>query len=223
MSSSVDPLVGTSLMPMSVSYTALIATLVLLLAVSSAIVIRSLILRRRHHRLVEEAIRTGTWLPHHFESGRRRRDIGLKPRLWEAWLNPDEDEDEDESEENKKGKWGDLMVGDSMLYGAYSLTIRFVLPFLACVCRICQSSRAITSGAHSRFHGEFRRPFIAPSTVHTTFYEKTLSAIATTYHCVADGWPSIIFTLFISDNNAHPRSTYCSSHCNAQSIAETAR
>ncbi|KAI9454322.1 hypothetical protein HD554DRAFT_2112138 [Boletus coccyginus] len=75
-----------------------LATLVLLLAISSAIVIRSLILRRRHQRLVEEAIRTGTWLPHSFGSGpRRRRDIGQKPKLWEAWLSPNDD-DGDESE-----------------------------------------------------------------------------------------------------------------------------
>lgn len=221
MSSSPDPIVGTSLIPLNSSSTALIATLVLLLAVSSAIVIRSLILRRRHHRLVEEAIRTGTWLPHHFESGRRRRDFGQKPKVWEAWLNPDGD---DESEENEKGKWSVLMVGNSMQYGAYSLTVR-VLPFLACVCRICKFSRAITSGAHSRFRGEFRRPFIAPSTVHTTtFYKKTINAVATAYHCVADGWPSTIFTLPISDNNAqaYAHSSSCSPHRNAQSIAETA-
>ncbi|KAI9458245.1 hypothetical protein HD554DRAFT_2140477 [Boletus coccyginus] len=89
-----------------------LATLVLLLAISSAIVIRSLILRRRHQRLVEEAIRTGTWLPHSFGSGpRRRRDIGQKPKLWEAWLSPNDD-DGDESE---KRKWGDIMP----VYAAY--------------------------------------------------------------------------------------------------------
>jgi hypothetical protein len=78
-----------SLSGMSMSYTALIATLVLLLAVSSAIVVRSLVLRRRHQRIVEEAIRAGTWLPHQAydpRSSRRRRDIGKKPKMWEAWL-----------------------------------------------------------------------------------------------------------------------------------------
>ncbi|KAH0834237.1 hypothetical protein J3R83DRAFT_11554 [Lanmaoa asiatica] len=115
MSSSADPFSGTSLMPMNLSYTALIATLVLLLAVSSAIVIRSLILRRRHQRLVEEAIRTGTWLPNRFDpvTGRRRRDIGQKPKLWEAWLHPNNDDGE--SEENEKRKWGGIMP----VYAAY--------------------------------------------------------------------------------------------------------
>ncbi|KAJ8580043.1 hypothetical protein M405DRAFT_834984 [Rhizopogon salebrosus TDB-379] len=81
-----------SLSGMSMSYTALIATLVLLLAVSSAIVVRSLVLRRRHQRIVEEAIRAGTWLPHQAydpRSSRRRRDIGKKPKMWEAWLRSD--------------------------------------------------------------------------------------------------------------------------------------
>ncbi|KAF8554047.1 hypothetical protein OG21DRAFT_1136135 [Imleria badia] len=92
-----------------------LATLVLLLAVSSAIVVRSLILRRRHQRLVQEAIRTGTWLPHHFNSatGRRRRDIGQKPKLWEAWLNPHNDDGE--NEDNEKRSWGDIMP----VYAAY--------------------------------------------------------------------------------------------------------
>ncbi|KAH7922262.1 hypothetical protein BV22DRAFT_1037650 [Leucogyrophana mollusca] len=85
-----------------------LATLVLLLAVSSAIVIRSLVLRRRHQRLVEEAIRAGTWVPHQAydpRSGRRRRDIGEKPKMWEAWLrNGGDDEGTEE-----KGRWNDIM------------------------------------------------------------------------------------------------------------------
>lgn len=40
-----------------------LATLVLLLGVSLAIVLRSLCLRRRHRRMVEEAIRNGTFHP----------------------------------------------------------------------------------------------------------------------------------------------------------------
>lgn len=97
----------------STSYTALIATLVLLLAVSSAIVIRSLILRRRHQRIVEEAIRAGTWLPHQAydpRSSRRRRDIGKKPKMWEAWLRSD-----DHGGGDGKCAWNDIMV---CLYGA---------------------------------------------------------------------------------------------------------
>lgn len=111
MSSPDNPLTGTPLSPLDVSYSALVATLVLLLAVSSAIVIRSLILRRRHQRLVEEAIRTGTWLPHNYDSpsGRRRRDIGQKPKLWEARLH--HNDDDGDGEVNEKSKWMDITVG----------------------------------------------------------------------------------------------------------------
>ncbi|KAJ6587359.1 hypothetical protein B0H10DRAFT_2093875 [Mycena sp. CBHHK59/15] len=52
-----------------------LATLVLLLGVSGAIVIRSLLLRRRHRRMVAEAIANGTWV-----------DLRKKPRLWDAYL-----------------------------------------------------------------------------------------------------------------------------------------
>lgn len=93
----------------SMSYTALIATLVLLLAVSSAIVIRSLILRRRHQRIVEEAIRAGTWLPHQPydpRGSRRRRDVGKKPKLWEAWLRSGDEE----GPADIKCAWDDIMV-----------------------------------------------------------------------------------------------------------------
>ncbi|KAG1722890.1 hypothetical protein EDD22DRAFT_934799 [Suillus occidentalis] len=87
-----------------------LATLVLLLAVSSAIVIRSLILRRRHQRIVEEAIRAGTWLPNQpYEprGTRRRRDIGRKPKLWEAWLRSGEEEAEEAGK--SKCAWDDIM------------------------------------------------------------------------------------------------------------------
>lgn len=90
-----------------------LATLVLLLAVSSAIVIRSLILRRRHQRIVEEAIRTGTWLPHQAydpRSSRRRRDIGKKPKMWEAWLRSRDGGDDG------KCAWNDIMP----IYASYA-------------------------------------------------------------------------------------------------------
>ncbi|KAG0701631.1 hypothetical protein DFH29DRAFT_925588 [Suillus ampliporus] len=83
-----------------------LATLVLLLAVSSAIVIRSLILRRRHQRIVEEAIRAGTWLPHQPydpRGSRRRRDVGKKPKLWETWLRTDD------GGADTKCTWDDIM------------------------------------------------------------------------------------------------------------------
>ncbi|KAG1773271.1 hypothetical protein EV702DRAFT_1131251 [Suillus placidus] len=85
-----------------------LATLVLLLAVSSAIVIRSLVLRRRHQRIVEEAIRAGTWLPHQPydpRGSRRRRDIGKKPKLWEAWLRSSNEE----GPADGKCAWYDIM------------------------------------------------------------------------------------------------------------------
>lgn len=85
-----------------------LATLVLLLAVSSAIVVRSLVLRRRHQRLVEEAIQAGTWLPHQPydpRGNRRRRDIGKKPKLWEAWLRSGDEEGPVDS----KCGWDDIM------------------------------------------------------------------------------------------------------------------
>ena len=63
-----------------------LATLVLLLSVSGAIVIRSFILRRRHRRMVEEAIRNGTWVPTTPAARNSRVDLAKKPELWEAYL-----------------------------------------------------------------------------------------------------------------------------------------
>jgi hypothetical protein len=62
-----------------------LATLILLLGVSAAIVVRSLLLRRRHRRMVEEAIRNGTWVP---PAPKVRVDLRKKPRLWDAWVAP---------------------------------------------------------------------------------------------------------------------------------------
>ncbi|SJL14418.1 uncharacterized protein ARMOST_17874 [Armillaria ostoyae] len=63
-----------------------LATLILLLGVSAAIVFRSLILRRRHRRMVEEAIRNGTWIPP--TNGRGMRyDPSQKPIMHEAAMN----------------------------------------------------------------------------------------------------------------------------------------
>ncbi|KAF7358727.1 hypothetical protein MSAN_01211700 [Mycena sanguinolenta] len=65
-----------------------LATLILLLAVSAAIVSRSLILRRRHRRLVAHAIATGAWPPHHGRDGGPKVDLRMKPRMWDAWVQP---------------------------------------------------------------------------------------------------------------------------------------
>ncbi|KAF5382401.1 hypothetical protein D9757_009812 [Collybiopsis confluens] len=62
-----------------------LATLVLLLGVSGAIVARSLLLRRRHRRMIEEAIRNGTYIPPNILANARGRvDLAKKPRMWEA-------------------------------------------------------------------------------------------------------------------------------------------
>ncbi|KAG6897626.1 hypothetical protein C0992_012855 [Termitomyces sp. T32_za158] len=70
-----------------------LATLVLLLSVSAAIILRSLFLRRRHQRMVDEAIRNGTWVPpspgsgaFSFGNNGRRIDLSKKPALWEAFV-----------------------------------------------------------------------------------------------------------------------------------------
>ncbi|KIM42016.1 hypothetical protein M413DRAFT_445201 [Hebeloma cylindrosporum] len=63
-----------------------LATLVLLLTVSAAIVIRSFVLRRRHRRMVEEAIRNGTWVPPSPPSRAAKVDLSKKPILWEAYI-----------------------------------------------------------------------------------------------------------------------------------------
>ncbi|KAF7310191.1 hypothetical protein MIND_00392700 [Mycena indigotica] len=62
-----------------------LATLILLLGVSSAIVARSLLLRRRHRRMIAEAIANGTWQP---PAPRVRVDLRRKPRLWDAHVAP---------------------------------------------------------------------------------------------------------------------------------------
>jgi len=72
-----------------------LATLVLLLSVSAAIILRSLLMRRRHRRMVEEAIRNGTWIPPSpgglgfgfgTRSARDRIDPAKKPKMWDAFV-----------------------------------------------------------------------------------------------------------------------------------------
>lgn len=130
-----------------------LATLVLLLAVSSAIVIRSLILRRRHQRIVEEAIRAGTWLPNQpYEprGTRRRRDIGRKPKLWEAWLRSGEEE-----QGKSKCAWDDIMP----VYAAHIKSApipRSPSPQIATTTTDASSSRTM------RFLRPFPFPFRTP-------------------------------------------------------------
>ncbi|KAL0068199.1 hypothetical protein AAF712_004860 [Marasmius tenuissimus] len=61
---------------------AFIATVAILLCLSAVIACRSLRARRQYRRMVEEAIRNGTYVP----GGSGGVDLGRKPVLWEAWL-----------------------------------------------------------------------------------------------------------------------------------------
>ncbi|KIY50245.1 hypothetical protein FISHEDRAFT_71854 [Fistulina hepatica ATCC 64428] len=61
-----------------------LATLVLLLGVSAAIVIRSIMLRRQHRRLIEEAIRNGTWVLPPAQAA--KVDLSKKPRMYEVYV-----------------------------------------------------------------------------------------------------------------------------------------
>jgi len=58
-----------------------LATLLLLLAISAAVVGRSIVIRRRARRMIEEAIRNGTWLP---QAGRPAVKLGEKPKLFDV-------------------------------------------------------------------------------------------------------------------------------------------
>ncbi|KAJ8085495.1 hypothetical protein PM082_004311 [Marasmius tenuissimus] len=59
-----------------------IATVAILLCLSAVIAYRSLRARRQYRRMVEEAIRNGTYVP----GGNGGVDLSRKPVVWEAWL-----------------------------------------------------------------------------------------------------------------------------------------
>ncbi|KIK25912.1 hypothetical protein PISMIDRAFT_22746 [Pisolithus microcarpus 441] len=96
----IGSLTGTPIPPINASYTALIATLVVLLAVASVIVGRSFILRRRHRRLLDDPIREGgvtaggsggggdrLWtLGNDIGPEVRRGAVREKPGVWQAWI-----------------------------------------------------------------------------------------------------------------------------------------
>lgn len=91
----IGSLTGTPLTPLNTSYTALAATLIILLAVASAIVVRSVILRRRHQRLLDHPTRQGANTAAGGRTRRSRNDIGPpvrkgavgeKPGVWETWI-----------------------------------------------------------------------------------------------------------------------------------------
>lgn len=94
----IGSLTGTPIPPINASYTALIATLVVLLAVASVIVGRSFILRRRHRRLLDDPIREGGVTAGGGGGGRlwtlgndigpevRRGAVREKPGVWQTWI-----------------------------------------------------------------------------------------------------------------------------------------
>ena len=59
---------------------AFLSSIILLLSVAGFITLRSAIFRRRYRRMVEEAIRNGTYIPP------AHVDLSKKPQLWEAYL-----------------------------------------------------------------------------------------------------------------------------------------
>lgn len=62
------------------------ATLLLLLTISVVVVGRSIIIRRRARRVIEEAVRNGTWLP---QAGRPAAKLGEKPKLFDVYTSLD--------------------------------------------------------------------------------------------------------------------------------------
>ncbi|KAK0487487.1 hypothetical protein IW261DRAFT_618726 [Armillaria novae-zelandiae] len=69
-----------------------LATLFLLLIISSSIILRSFMMRRRFQRHLEEAMAQGVVLAPHTQGSRRKR-LGKKPKLHEAWIAPSQDAD----------------------------------------------------------------------------------------------------------------------------------
>src|ERR1700722_18342409 len=89
------------------TYTCLVATLVLLLGVSFAIVLRSVILRRQHGRAVANAIENGIWPTPTLGAPVARatkKDFGEKPKLFVASLATRDSEGESEDSAHGDGK-----------------------------------------------------------------------------------------------------------------------
>ena len=68
----------------------------LLLGVSAAIVLRSMALRMRHRRMIEEAIRNGTYIPPSARPAFRASD---RPKMYDVYI-----------EEGEPGKWEKVLV-----------------------------------------------------------------------------------------------------------------
>ncbi|SJL07544.1 uncharacterized protein ARMOST_10894 [Armillaria ostoyae] len=69
-----------------------LATLFVLLIISSSIILRSFMMRRRFQRRLEEAMAQGVVLAPHNQGSRRKR-LGRKPKMHEAWIAPSQDAD----------------------------------------------------------------------------------------------------------------------------------
>ncbi|KAK0201728.1 hypothetical protein DFS33DRAFT_1386021 [Desarmillaria ectypa] len=69
-----------------------LATLFLLLIISSSIILRSFMMRRRIQRHLEEAMAQGVILAPRNQGSRRKR-LGRKPKMHEAWIVPGHDAD----------------------------------------------------------------------------------------------------------------------------------
>lgn len=85
-------------------------TLILLLGVSAAIVVRSYMMRRNQRRLIEEAIRNGTYVPP--PERRTKKAFGKKPQLTDVYLGSWDDEGQygEEGYSIHSEKWTDIMV-----------------------------------------------------------------------------------------------------------------
>lgn len=90
----IGSLTGTPIPPLNASYTALTATLIILLGVASAIVVRSLILRQRRQRLLDHPHQGGIaagdgrmWtFGNDIGPQVQRGFIGEKPGVWQTWI-----------------------------------------------------------------------------------------------------------------------------------------
>lgn len=84
-----------------------VVTLILLLTVSAAIVLRVFILRRRHRRMVEEAIRNGTYIPPPI---RTPKTLGERPMLHDVFVNLVHDDNNVEAMEEKEMCWWEAIM-----------------------------------------------------------------------------------------------------------------
>lgn len=104
------------------------ATLVLLIAISALVIGRTFILRRRQQRLIEEAIRNGTYVPPSTNTGSPKFK---KPMLWDVHLEAGESDDvtsEDaDVKEKEKEKKQEVEMWDGFTVRTWSCVVRRVV------------------------------------------------------------------------------------------------